>query len=386
MQSPSTSDVYRRALKQAQPLAGVLSVDSLLRRLIQITQSLSNGHAVRVHLVDRHGKLRLQAYGDADLEVHLVDEPSMDDALRLSSEHYIEAGRLYVPMTHSQLVMGMVSMDVGEDAAADMALVMETACTFAAAGLVNARTVNENATIDVSHIIERTRLAAMNELAAAASHQLNNPLTTIMADTEILLLKKEKGSSDYDTLKAISRAGQRAAEVVRRLMAVSQPDRMNGIPQQVDVVQSIDNVLVVLRQYIRAESIQIHTTYPEEDRPHVHIRPDALGDVWLNILMNARDAVITRDVGQIHILVQLTPEEDTVNVQIWDNGVGIAEHEIRSIFEPFYTTRSPAERMGLGLHTSKRIVESVGGSIRIEPWESQGTRVIVSLPVMKGGK
>lgn len=383
MQSQSPSAAYRLALQQAQPLAGILSVDSLLRRLVSVAQGVCEGHPVHVYLVDRTSQLRLRAYSSTDLDVHLVDEPATDDELRLSAESFAAADKLYVPLAYNHLVMGMVSATAAGDAGSDVALLMETVCTFGAAGLVNARTINENTTIDISHIIERTRLAAMNELAAAASHQLNNPLTTILADTEILLLKKERGTRDYDALTAISRAGQRAAEVVRRLMAVGQPDQMNGIPRGVDVVKSIDEVLVILRQYIQAESIDIHTHYPEQ-HPHVHITPDALSDVWLNILMNARDAVVDHPNAQIHIRVDTTEDGDAVLVQIWDNGAGIAEHEIKAIFEPFYTTRSSAERMGLGLHTSKRIVESTGGTIRINVEKPEGTRVIVSLPVMKG--
>jgi two-component system NtrC family sensor kinase len=286
-----------------------------------------------------------------------------------------------------QMPLGVVCVELDsmdEHTQYHMLLTLGTICSFASAGLVNARTISENATsVDVSSIIERTRLAAMNELAAAVAHQLNNPLTTIVADAEILLLRAEKGTRTHAALTAIERSGQRAAEVVRRLMAVVRPDKLNGIAQPVDVVQTVENVLLLVRQYIQVEKIDVVTKYSDE-RPVVWVTPDILGDVWLNLLMNARDALIGKENAQIGIEVRYEPGDEETYVLIGDNGIGIPEQEMKAIFEPFYSTKPTAERMGLGLHISKRIVDGLGGTVRVRSNENTGTTFIVTLPVKKG--
>jgi signal transduction histidine kinase len=107
--------------------------------------------------------------------------------------------------------------------------------------------------------------------------------------------------------------------------------------------------------------------------------------VWLNLLINARDAVLVRKKGR-HIIIEtrLAPTQDHVQVLFTDNGVGMRPAEIAHIFEPFYTTKEPGQGTGLGLATSQRIIQQHGGSIEVVSEKGNGSTFIVRLPVTNG--
>ena len=114
--------------------------------------------------------------------------------------------------------------------------------------------------------------------------------------------------------------------------------------------------------------------------------PNQLQQVFLNILMNAADA-LDQGMGEGGIK-QLTIRseriEGSVELRFSDNGPGIPEKEILRIFDPFYTTKEPGKGTGLGLSVCYRIVEGLGGTIKAESNAGEGTTVIVSLPLHEG--
>lgn len=235
--------------------------------------------------------------------------------------------------------------------------------------------------LDVSYQIDQARQVSMSEMATAIAHQLNNPLTTILADTE-LLLANAKAAQLFPSLEAIYRSAKRAAEVVHRLLAVSQSGKLIGAPHPVDVMQTIEHVLGLLSSYIQSDQIELQLDLTTDKLPYVWALPDTLDDVWLNLLMNARDAVLGQKSAQIGLKTAYEPQTARIEVCVWDNGVGIVESEYEKIFSPFYTTKSSSERIGLGLHIAKKNVERVGGELRVLPRQQErGVQFVVSLPV-----
>ncbi|MBK8028838.1 MAG: hypothetical protein IPK17_04860 [Chloroflexi bacterium] len=94
-------------------------------------------------------------------------------------------------------------------------------------------------------------------MAAAVAHQINNPLTTIVLDTELLLLKEAPGSKNAEILNAISWAGKRAAGVVRRLLASARPNTSTTPPQPINVVQTVEEILTLVHSYLNRSSIAL---------------------------------------------------------------------------------------------------------------------------------
>jgi len=119
------------------------------------------------------------------------------------------------------------------------------------------------------------------------------------------------------------------------------------------------------------------TTLPD-DLPSVQGSPDHLQGVWLNLLLNARDALAD---GGDEIRVEASLHGSEIHVTVADNGGGIAPNNLTRIFEPFYTTKQPGQGTGLGLAVVQRVVKQHGGRIQVESSAGRGTAFTVIIPV-----
>lgn len=260
----------------------------------------------------------------------------------------------------------------------------------AATALENARLVHdlEQSLQDLKdaqeRLVQTARLSAMGELAAAVAHQINNPLTTILVDTELMLQDEPEGSRNYSSLMAISRAGRRAASVVRRLLATARPIEENAPVQPIDVVDSVEGILSLVKSHIEQDGIRIVTRFPAEKVPPVMAVQGQLDDIWLNLLLNAHDALAGCEEARIGVEVSYIPDSAYLDVVVWDNGPGVPEAIREDIFQPFFTTKPVGEGTGLGLHICRQVAERVGGSITVDTSQEGGARFLVRLPVKKG--
>lgn len=227
-------------------------------------------------------------------------------------------------------------------------------------------------------LVQSARMSAIGELAAAIAHQINNPLTTILGDTELLLTDHHEGDRDWESLQAIYRAGRRAYEVVHRLLGMAYQVTDEDIPDLMDVNTTINNTLTLVGSHIRHHMIDLQVNLAD-GLPLAYGLRGQLEDVWLNLLLNARDAVKDRPSPTIGIESYL--QDDKVTVVVWDNGPGITLENQERVFEAFFTTKSRGEGTGLGLHICRQVVDKCGGQITIQPNEPHGTQMIVSLQV-----
>ncbi len=231
-----------------------------------------------------------------------------------------------------------------------------------------------------SKLVQTARLSAMGELAAAVAHQINNPLTTILGDAELLLKDVAEDDPDREALTAIFRAGKRAHEVVRRLLAMARQHSVDETPQPLDVNVTVQNTLTLVKGHIEQGNVILNVDLAGE-LPYISGIQGQLEDVWLNLLLNARDAVTHKDDPAIGIRTRYDPDRGAVAVTVWDNGIGIPAEQQTRIFEPFYTTKAAGEGTGLGLHICRQIVEKCHGSISLQSQYNQGTQFIIYLPV-----
>ncbi len=231
-----------------------------------------------------------------------------------------------------------------------------------------------------SKLVQTARLSAMGELAAAVAHQINNPLTTILGDAEMLLSDTPPQDPNYEALEAIFRAGKRAHEVVRRLLAMARQRPLQEAQTALDVNETILNTLALVKSHVQQGGVQL-TVQLAQELPPVWGTHGQLEDVWLNLLLNARDAVAERESPQVGITTRRAKDGQHVEIEVWDNGVGIPAEQQKRVFEPFYTTKPPGAGTGLGLHICKQIVEKFGGNITLQSIYNKGTRFIVRLPI-----
>lgn len=265
-----------------------------------------------------------------------------------------------------------------------------TVVAHAATALENARLVHhlEKSLAELKETQERlvqtARLSAMGELAAAVAHQINNPLTTIMVDSEMMLLDESPDAPNYRSLQAIHRAGKRASGVARRLLAIARPNDPEAPPERIDVVDTIQGVLSLVKAHIERDHIEIVSELPEE-LPPIWAVQGQLDDIWLNLVLNAHDALMGCEDAKLGISASHQPETDVLCVVVWDNGPGIPPKIVNDVFKPFFTTKPVGEGTGLGLHICRQTAERVGGSISVESTPGAGARFSVLLPVKRGG-
>jgi len=230
-----------------------------------------------------------------------------------------------------------------------------------------------------SSLLQAGKLAAIGQLAAGVAHEINNPLTAVNANAEMLKMFMSPDDENYESVELIALAGERAAKVVRGLLDFARQEQYAFTPD--DVNRSIQQSLNLVQYQLQQANIAIISNM-SDDLPLVTASWEHLKSVWLNLLVNARDTL--QDVPgerQIEISTRLAEDEQQVIVLIRDNGQGMSEAELAHIFEPFYTTKDPGKGTGLGLATCHRIIEQHGGEINVVSAPGEGTTFVVRLPV-----
>lgn len=227
-------------------------------------------------------------------------------------------------------------------------------------------------------LVQSEKLAAVGQLAAGVAHEINNPLAAVIANAQILLRDLPKKEKDWiESVMIIETAGQRAGNVVKNLLGLARKELTEFIP--IDLNESIQNTLNLLAHELLTHDIKIHFD-KGEDFPKLLASRENLQSVWINIIMNAIEA-IDQNTGEINIATRYKEGEFTITIR--DNGPGIHENQIGKIFEPFFTTKSPVKGTGLGLSVVHRIIKSHGGRIMVESEIGRGTQFTIMLPENK---
>ena len=226
-----------------------------------------------------------------------------------------------------------------------------------------------------AHLLRAARLTAVGETAAGVAHQINNPLTTIVLDSLLLMKQLPPEHPSHRSAKAIHESAFRAADIVERLLdfSLTKPTEMEPI----DLGESIQEAINVIKPQLNKSitlSLNIDPTLPL-----IPGSPKHLNDVWLNLLLNARDALADQEGASIIIEATHHPETETVQIAFKDNGAGIPYHVQKMIFEPFFTTKTRGT--GLGLAVCQDIILHHNGQIRIESTEGEGSMFMITLPV-----
>ncbi len=232
-------------------------------------------------------------------------------------------------------------------------------------------------------IIRSEKLASVGRLAAGIAHEIGNPIGIILGYLDLLNSGDITEADKKDFLSRIESEIVRVNRIIRHLLDFSRPS--SGEPEKTRVHDLVQMTLAMLEPQPMMEGVRT-TLDLKAQKDTVLADPNQLQQVFLNIIMNAVDALAEGkgEEGIKQLKIRSDKIEGSIELRFSDNGPGISDKELLRIFDPFYTTKEPGKGTGLGLSVCYRIVEGLGGTIRAESKSGEGATIIVSLPLHEG--
>lgn len=229
-------------------------------------------------------------------------------------------------------------------------------------------------------LFQSEKLNALGTLLAGVAHELNNPLTVVVANAHILANSTDD-KAVQEKLKKITNAADRCSKIVRSFLNAAR--KQNDAANSFDLVTCINEALDLAIFGLQELNIEITTNF-EDNLPPIEGNADQLSQVLMNLVLNAKHALEEIE-GKRSISISCLRSSDKkcIELHVSDNGPGIPPEIQGRIFEPFFTTKSVGQGTGMGLSLVHGIVRSHGGAIELVGGREPGTHFKISLPVSK---
>jgi PAS domain S-box-containing protein len=241
--------------------------------------------------------------------------------------------------------------------------------------IIVARDITQQKRIE-EQLIMTDRLASIGELSSGIAHELNNPLTSVIGFSQ-LLMEGEIPEHMREDLSTIYNEAQRAASIVKNLLTFARKHAPVKQLSQINVI--IEDVLRLRAYEEKVNNIEI-INHLANNLPLIMIDHFQMQQVFLNIVVNAEFAMLeAHHKGKLTITSEL--KDDIVRITFADDGPGIPEQNLKSIFDPFFTTKEVGKGTGLGLSICHGIVNEHGGTIYAKSEKGQGAAFIIELPL-----
>jgi two-component system, NtrC family, sensor kinase len=232
------------------------------------------------------------------------------------------------------------------------------------------------------HVLHVEKMASIGKMAAVVAHEVNNPLSGILTYAKLLRkwvasgqAEHEKRQEAIECLELIAAESRRCGDLVKNLLTLSRTAPMNV--QSTDLHAVIDRCLLLVRHQLEQSGIELQLNR-SKDLPRVPCDPAQMEQVFLALIMNAIDAMPRG--GNLWFETRLNGDKTEIEIQVRDDGAGIAPDILPQIFEPFLTTKESGRGVGLGLAISRGIVERHNGRIDVASELGRGTTFTVTLP------
>ena len=271
---------------------------------------------------------------------------------------------------------GSAALHLVERAAMALGRALEVARQLGIAG-----PVHEDSHVFEERMAQADKLATFGQIAAGIVHELNNPLTSIVAYSDYLIRKAvsgtdSQGPDDIESLRRISESANRMLRFTRDFVAYARPS--SGVAGPVVLHGIIDQSVAFCEHVLAAAGVGVEKRY-SPDVLAVRGVSEQLVQVFVNLLTNASQAAPERD-GLIVVTTSLDPATRRVHIVVEDNGSGIAAEHLRQVFLPFFTTKGNRHGTGLGLSIVKSILEGHDGAIHVESHPGRGASFVLELP------
>ena len=234
-----------------------------------------------------------------------------------------------------------------------------------------------------AQLLQSEKLSAIGQLVAGVAHELNNPLTSVIGYAQLL-------EDEFDTpgdmrsaaelaqdMRRIAQESERAAKIVRNLLAFARRQAAARAPQ--DVADLFGRVMALRSYELRLNGIELVTEF-QPGLPPVVADGSQLQQALLNLVLNAEQAMRGRPLKRLQVGARFDTKASAVELFIKDTGHGIDRANLSRIFDPFFTTRDVGEGTGLGLSICYGIVRDHGGQITVDSAVNAGTTFSLSLP------
>ncbi len=300
---------------------------------------------------------------------------------------------IVIPILHQDELLGVLTLNrVGQRANFNSSD-LQHACIFAtqlAQAVKNARLFNElegkvtelksayKLLDDAKEkIVETEKLVAIGRLVSGVAHEINNPLTSVLGYTELLLGSDVRGRMKED-LQIVLQEAQRCQKIVQNLLLFARRQSLSLERSNIEAL--LDQSLNSLSMEFKKHSVEVVKKISE--CPAVMVDAGQIQQVFLNIMRNACQALEAVPSGRCIEITLAPTSPKMVRIIFADNGPGISKEHKDKIFDPFFTTKAVGKGTGLGLSLSYGIIHRHGGTILVESEQGKGCAFIIDLPVV----
>jgi signal transduction histidine kinase len=225
-------------------------------------------------------------------------------------------------------------------------------------------------------LVQADKLSSIGLLAAGVAHEVNTPLAVISTYAQMLAKQIPGDDQKSKLLEKIAKQTFRASEIVNSLLNFSRTSTTEFV--EADLNRIIRETLTLIEHQLQKAGVEVKQQL-DPALPTIKGNPGKLQQVFLNLFLNARDAM---ERGGM-LAVRTAVSDGTAHIEVADTGQGIPAENLARIYDPFFTTKAARKGTGLGLSITYGIVREHGGTIEVESQPGAGTRFLVELPLVR---
>ncbi len=238
-------------------------------------------------------------------------------------------------------------------------------------------------------LIQASKMTTLGEMATGVAHELNQPLSVIKTASSFLSKKVKKNEKIKDEIlgtltEEIESHVDRASKIISHMREFGRKSEVSK--ERVQINETLNRAHEIFSQQLKLREIEVLKDY-EENLPLILADSNQLEQVFINLLINARDAIeekvndVGHENGDKKIYLKTSYQGRMIKIEVRDTGKGIPQSILDKIFEPFFTTKKVGKGTGLGLSISYGIVQGYDGTIKVETEEGKGSNFIIMFPV-----
>lgn len=235
-----------------------------------------------------------------------------------------------------------------------------------------------------ARLIESNKMASIGVMSSGIAHELSQPLAAILLKTQLIpsLIEKEKYELIKKTSDDVVKQTLRAKKIIDSLRVISREER-DGDREKCDLNALVQDVLTLFMDGFKLSNVNLELMLTTGEML-VFVSPVQIGQVLSALLINAQDAVENSNPKKI--IVRTDRVNDSIVLEVSDNGYGISKNSMGRIFDPFYTTKSVGKGTGLGLSLGYSMIQENGGELTVSSEEGKGAKFRVVIPAINEGR